>query len=94
MPKNDPEKKEKILVGLRKARSHIDKVTQMVEAGEYCIDVMQQNLAVMGLLKSVHQLLMESHLNTCFKKAMATRNGKRKQEMTKEILQVTKLFNK
>ncbi|MCG2686432.1 metal-sensitive transcriptional regulator, partial [Candidatus Parcubacteria bacterium] len=80
--------------GLRKARSHIEKVTQMVEGGEYCIDVMQQNLAVMGLLKAVHQLLMENHLNTCFKRAMETKNEKRKKEMTEEILQVTKLFNK
>lgn len=66
----------------------------MIEDNEYCIDIMQQNLAVLGLLKSAHQMLMEGHLNTCFKKAMATKNGKRKQEMTEEILRVTKLFNK
>jgi DNA-binding FrmR family transcriptional regulator len=55
---------------------------------------MQQNLAVIGLLKSAHQQLMENHLNTCFKKAMKTRNEKRIQEMIDEILKVTKLFNK
>jgi hypothetical protein len=33
-------------------------------------------------------------LNTCFKSAMETKNEKRKQEMIKEILDVTKLFNK
>jgi DNA-binding FrmR family transcriptional regulator len=55
---------------------------------------MQQNLAVIGLLKSAHQMLMENHLNTCFKTAMGTKNEKRKQEMTQEILGVTKLFNK
>jgi DNA-binding FrmR family transcriptional regulator len=37
---------------------------------------------------------MESHLNTCFKKAMATRNEKKKKEMTEEILKITKSFNK
>ena len=66
----------------------------MVESGAYCIDIMQQNLAVIGLLKSAHQMLMEGHLNSCFKNAMATKNEKRKAQMTKEILTVTKMFNR
>ncbi len=86
--------KEKTIVNFKKAQSHLAKIIQMVEGNEYCIDIMQQNLAVIGLLKSAHQMLMEGHLNTCFKNAMATTNEKRKQEMTAEILRVTKLFNK
>jgi DNA-binding FrmR family transcriptional regulator len=66
----------------------------MVEDKEYCVNIMQQNLAVIGLLRSAHEMLMEKHLNTCFKKAMAAKNEKRKQEMIEEILTVTKLFNK
>ena len=87
-------KKEKTLVNFKKAQSLISKIIKMVEANEYCIDIMQQNLAVIGLLKSAHQMLMENHLNTCFKKAMATKNEKKKEEMVQEILKVTKLFNK
>jgi DNA-binding FrmR family transcriptional regulator len=86
--------KQKTLINFKKAQSSIAKITDMVEKNIYCIDIMQQNLAVIGLLKSAHQMLMESHLNTCFKKAMATKNEKRKQEMINEILKVTKLFNK
>lgn len=86
--------KEKSLINFKKAQSHLSKVTKMVEDGEYCIDIMQQNLAVIGLLKSAHQMLMEDHLNTCFAKAMETNNEKRKKEMTDEILKVSKLFNK
>lgn len=86
--------KEKTLINFKKAQTLIGKVIEMIEKKEYCIDVMQQNLAAIGLLKSAHQMLMESHLNTCFKKAMQTNNEKRKQEMIKEILKVTKLSNK
>lgn len=85
---------EKTLINLKKAQSHIAKIIKMIEDGEYCIDVMQQNLAVMGLLKSAHQMLMEGHLNTCFKNAMKTNNDERKQKMINEILQVSKLANK
>ena len=86
--------KEKTLINFKKAQSLISKIIKMVEANEYCINIMQQNSATVGLLKSAHQMLMENHLNTCFKTAMGTKNEKRKQEMIQEILKVTKLFNK
>lgn len=84
----------KTLINFKKAQSLISKIIKMIEEDEYCINIMQQNLAALGLLKSAHQMLMENHLNTCFKKAMQTNNEKRKQEMIQEILKVTKLFNK
>ena len=86
--------KEKTLVNFKKAHSLLARIIKMAKDDQYCIDIMQQNLAAIGLLKSAHQMLMEGHLNSCFKKAMETRNEKRKQEMTEEILTVTKLFNK
>jgi len=86
--------KQKTLINFKKAQSLMTKIIKMTQDNEYCIDIMQQNLAVIGLLKSAHQMLMEGHLNTCFKKAMGTKNEKRKKEMTKEILKVTKLSNK
>jgi len=87
-------KKQKTIISFKKANSLLDKIIKMVEENEYCIDIMQQNLAVIGLLKSAHQMLMENHLNTCFKSAMATRNRNKKQQMIQEILKVTRLFNK
>lgn len=87
-------KKENILINFKKAQSLISKIIKMVEANEYCIDVMQQNSAAIGLLKSAHQMLMEKHLNTCFKRAMETKNERKKQEMIDEILKVTKLSSK
>lgn len=86
--------KDKTLINFKKAQSLLSKIIKMVEDNEYCIDIMQQNLAVLGLSKSAHQMLMEGHLNTCFKKAIQTNNETRKQEMIEEILKVTKLFNK
>jgi len=86
--------KQKALVGFKKAQSHIAKIVEMIEKDKYCIDIMQQNLAVLGLLKSAHQMLMENHLNMCFKDAMASTNKRRKQAMAQEILKVTHLFNK
>jgi DNA-binding FrmR family transcriptional regulator len=86
--------KQKTMINFKKAQSHLKKIRKMVEGDEYCVDIMQQNLAVIGLLKSAHQMLMENHLNTCFKKAVESRQKKRTQEMIEEILKVTNLFNR
>jgi len=86
--------KEKALIAFKKGHSLLAKIIGMTEKNEYCMDIMQQNLAVIGLLRSAHETLMENHLNSCFKNAMASKNEKKKQQMTDEILKVTKLFNK
>ncbi len=44
--------KAKTLINFKKANSLIAHVIKMLERNEYCIDIMQQNLAVIGLLKS------------------------------------------
>ncbi len=87
-------KKQKALIGMKKAHSLLSKIIKMTEDNKYCIDIMQQNLAVIGLLRSAHESLMENHLNSCFKNAMASSNERKKRQMTEEILKVTNLFNK
>ncbi len=86
--------KQKTIINFKKAHSLLTRITKMVEDDHYCINIMQQNLAVIGLLKAAHQRLMKNHLNTCFKKAIDAKNKKKKQQMTEEILEVVKLFNK
>ncbi|MDD5040893.1 MAG: metal-sensing transcriptional repressor [Candidatus Peribacteraceae bacterium] len=88
------EQKQKTLIGYKKAQSLLKKIISMVEEDRYCIDIMQQNLAVIGLLKSAHQLLFEGHLNSCFKSALETNSPAKKQKMIDEILTVTKMANK
>lgn len=85
---------QKIKTSLKKAQGLIKKEIEMIENGEYCINTMQQNLAAIGLLRSAHEMLMETHLKTCFKDAMETGSAKKKSEMVEEILTVNKLFNR
>lgn len=85
---------KQILINFKKANSLTKKIITMIEDGEYCIDTMQQNLAVIGLLKSAHQMLMSRHLKSCFKNAINSNNEKIKAQMTEEILKVNKLANK
>lgn len=86
--------KQEIGIAFKKAKSLTERIIKMTEDNHYCIDIMQQNLAVIGLLKSAHQQLMVNHLNSCFQNAMASKNEKLKKQMVEEILKVNKLASK
>jgi DNA-binding FrmR family transcriptional regulator len=83
--------REQQLINLKKARSSLTQIIQMVEEDKYCVDVMQQNLAVIGILKSFHQMILNSHLKSCFSEVMKHGTEKKKDEMIEEILKVTKI---
>lgn len=86
--------RNKVVINFKKAQSHLAKIQQMLNDNEYCVNIMQQNLAVIGLLKSAHQMLMEDHLHACFDSAMQSDDNAKKAKMAEEILTVTKLVNK
>jgi DNA-binding FrmR family transcriptional regulator len=85
---------QKKLIALKKAKSLVETMIHMVETDRYCIDIMQQNLATIGLLRNFHKNIMEDHLNSCFKEAMASSDTEKQQTMIKEIMTVTHLANK
>ena len=87
-------REKKLLTSYRKAKSLLETIEQMVESDAYCIDIMQQNLAVMGMLRSAHTQLMEKHLHHCFRSAMESGSEKKKQAMLDEMLVVTNLSQK
>lgn len=86
--------RQSILINFKKAKGLTEKLIAMTTDGEYCVNIMQQNLAVIGLLKSAHQQLMANHLNTCFRNAMSSKNEATKKKMVLEILKVNKLASK
>ncbi len=76
------ENKGKILVNFKKANSLISKIAEMIEREHSTPKIMQQNLAVMGLLKSAHKMILEKHLGNCFN----SKNHKTEEAMKNEIL--------
>ena len=61
----DPSVNRRILHRLKIARGHLDKVIKMVQANEYCIDVVHQSIAVQAALKEIDRLVLKNHMHTC-----------------------------
>ncbi|MDH4330004.1 MAG: metal-sensing transcriptional repressor [Candidatus Moranbacteria bacterium] len=76
--------KQKVLIALKKARTSLDKIIEMLEGDKKCFDVIQQNLAVIGLLKSANLSILEKHLNECD----ALQSSKKSKDLVRDILKV------
>lgn len=85
--------KEKITIALKKAKTSLEKIiVAMDQANEkQCFDLMQQNLAVIGLLKSVNLLMLENHLDTHIDKMKNSPMEKKKmKQLRDEVMRIVK----
>ena len=70
---------------LKIARGHLDKVIRMMEAGEYCIDILTQSQAVQAQLRETDVMVLQKHLKTCVVDAL--RSGE-KDDAVDEVIKV------
>ena len=81
-------------IALKKAKTLIEKILKMVEEDKYCIDVLQQILAVQGLLKSSSEKILSEHLETCFVEGIKTGDLTKQEDLIEELMSVMKLSKK
>lgn len=86
--------KQQIQIALKKAESNIRKVQKMLDEDKYCIDIVQQILAVQGLLKSSTEKILTGHLHTCFAEGMAAEDHDKKEKLIQELMKVMKMNDK
>lgn len=78
---------QKTIIALKKAQASLAKVLKMIENQAYCVDIIQQNLAVIGLLRSANSQMLQTHLRCCFSQA-AKKGGRELEEKMLELLKV------
>ena len=76
---------------MKKAKTSLEKVMKMIEDGTYCIDVIQQNLAVIGLIRSANTNLLEGHVNHCIKEACEKGSKKDIEQKMGELMRILKV---
>ena len=83
--------KDKVMIAMKKAKTSLEKVMKMIDENKYCINVIQQNLAVIGLLKSANMSLLEGHVDHCVKNACKSGSKKDIEEKMTELIHVLKI---
>ena len=77
--------KQNALKRLKSTRGHLDHVIKQVEEERYCIEILQQSLAVQAALRAVDNIILKGHLEEHVAHAM---HGKDQQKSIQEIVDV------
>ena len=72
---------------LRSVAGHVRGIERMVREGAYCMDVVNQVLAVQRALSKVSGLLLDRHLHTCVTTAIRGEDVEDRERVIGEILQ-------
>jgi DNA-binding FrmR family transcriptional regulator len=75
-----------ILRRLRSVEGHVRGIERMVEEDAYCMDVVNQVLAVQRALKKVSALVLDRHLHTCATSAIRGEDVAERERILGEIL--------
>lgn len=87
-----PTHKKKAIAGLKRLNGLSAKLEAMIEADEYCPKLLEIALAMKGHVKYVQGTILESHMNTCAPKKLASDTSRDK--FIKELLKVVGLSNR
>ena len=81
-------KHEKNLSLLKTARGQIDGLIRMVEDDRYCVDISNQILATIAILKKVNTEVLTEHLQLCVRESFDSEEDK--DEKIREIQTIIK----
>jgi DNA-binding FrmR family transcriptional regulator len=79
---------DNILNRLKSIEGHVRGIERMVENGDYCIDIVNQILAVQRALKKVNGLVLDRHLHTCVTTAIRGEDADERERVITEIMDV------
>ncbi len=77
-----------VLRRLKSVEGHVRGVQRMVEEGAYCIDVVNQIVAIQRALKKVSGLVLDDHLHSCVTDAMRGPDEGTRERVLGELIEV------
>ncbi len=86
--------KSKLLTNVKKTKWILDAIEKMIENDRYCLDIAQQVNASIWLMKSAKDMILESHLNSCWAHKLASHDEKEKEEFVRELMAVFHISKK
>jgi DNA-binding FrmR family transcriptional regulator len=78
--------KSDLVKRMRYAEGHLKAVTKMLEEDAYCMDIINQNHAVVEALKKVNRLILEGYLGECAWDAMHSKDAAKRKKAISELV--------
>ena len=86
--------KAKTIRKLKTVGGQIDGLIKMVEDDRYCIDIINQIMASISILKNINKDVLSAHLNHCVYQALENDNVDETKEKLDEIEGIINKLNK
>ena len=77
-----------VLRRLKSVEGHVRGVQRMVDEGAYCIDVVNQIVAIQRALKKVSGLVLDDHLHSCVTDVMRGPDETARERVMGELIEV------
>ena len=74
------------IVALKRIEGQVRGLQRMIEDRKYCIDILNQILAIKGALSSVEEKILQKHFRHCVTAAIMGSSENQKQQKLDEIL--------
>jgi DNA-binding FrmR family transcriptional regulator len=74
-------------------KGQVEGLQKMINAEEYCIDIMTQSLAIQRSLRSLNKLILENHLQTHAKMSLGSSSEVAQEQAVQELLDLYELSN-
>jgi DNA-binding FrmR family transcriptional regulator len=78
--------KKDVLNRLHYAEGHLKAVSKMVEGDAYCLDIINQNHAVIEALRKINQMVLSGHLGVCAWDAVNSKNSSKRRQAISELV--------
>ena len=78
--------KEKISRSVKIARGQLDGVLKMIEEDRYCVDISNQILATIAILRKANQEILHAHIRSCVREGLHTDEPNEKLEEALSLL--------
>ena len=82
------DRNQDIVRRLKSVEGHVRGIERMVEENAYCVDVVNQILAVQRALRKVSGLVLDRHLHSCVTHAILGDDKAAKERVLDELLEV------
>lgn len=80
--------RETTLKKLKTVRGQIAGLIKMVEDDRYCVDISNQLMASIGILKNINRDVLDAHLKHCVSEAFAFGEQVDREEKVEEIISI------
>ena len=78
--------KEKVSRAIKIAKGQLDGLLKMIDEDRYCVDISNQILATIAILKKANQEILHAHIRSCVREGLHTEEPNEKLEEALSLL--------